>query len=144
MSDRVQEQIVVELGPDADSLTDYSCDFSEFVIEKTRATVTKAPTPGSPNTEQRAASRSHQVRMTYLAIPNASSGLWHELNTAADTATGELYFEVRYQDDAVSGTNPKFTGYIVVTSLDTGTAAWQPRRQSAVVPARGVSDPITS
>ena len=46
MSDRVQEQIVVELGPDADSLTDYSCDFSEFVIEKTRATVTKAPTPG--------------------------------------------------------------------------------------------------
>lgn len=138
----VQRGLVLELGPDAGSLTDYSCDFSEFVIEKTRATVMKAPTPGSPNIEQRAGARSHQVRMTFLATPNGTSGLWHELNAAADTVTGELFFRVRYDDDTVSATNPEFTGYIVVTGLDTGAAAYTARRQSQVVPARAVSAPI--
>lgn len=144
MSDDVQDGIVVELGPTPGSITDYSCDFSEFVIEETRATVTKAATPGSPNVEQKAAAASQAVRMAFLATPHATTGLWHELWVASQTASGELYFEVRYSDEVVSASNPKRTGYIVVTSLLTGAAAWQARRQSAVVPARSVSAPLSS
>lgn len=140
----IQRGIVLELGPDAGSLTDYSCDFSEFVIEDLRGTVTKAATPGSPNVEQRASTRSHQVRMSFLATPHSSTGLWYAFYTAAQTATGELFFQVRYSTAALSASNPKRTGFIVVTQLASGAAAYQPRRQSVVVPARAVSGPLAA
>lgn len=140
----IQRRIVLELGPDPGSLTDYSCDFSEFVIEKARATVQKAPSFGSPTFEEKAAAGSRTVRLSFLADPHATTGLWRELDAASDSVSGELYFSVRYSDDALSASNPKFTGYIVVTALTTGAAAYQARRQSAVVPARDVSGPLAS
>lgn len=144
MTDLIQGAAVVMLGPDPDNLTDYSCYISEFVINEGRLLTVKAPSFGSPATEQKAGSDTASVVMTFLAVPNASSGLWWELRRAKRTVSGELYFEVKYADTTVSASNPKYTGYLVVSDLDTGAAGYTARRQSKTLPARAVSDPITS
>jgi len=118
-NDLIQDRPVIMLGPDAGSLTDYSCAFQTFQINERRNTVVKAPTP-------------------------STSGLWAELFTAMGTRTAELYFEYTPADDTVSASNPKRTGYIVVNDLDTGAPAFEARRQSKTFPARDVSAPITS
>lgn len=132
------------LGPDPGDLTDYSCWISEFVVNDTRTTFVKAPSFGSPAVEEKAAADQASVTMTFLAVPHATSGLWWELNRAKGTRTGELYFDVKWADAAVSASNPKRTGYLVVTGLDTGAAGFQARRQSKVFPARGVSGPLSA
>lgn len=142
MAGETQGQAVVMLGPDPSNLTDYSCWFSEFVVNDTRSTVIKAPSFGSPSIEEKAAADQATVTATFLAVPDASSGLWWELNRAKGTTTGELYFDVRWDPASVSASNPHRTGYLVVTSLDTGAAAYTARRQSKVFPARGVSGPL--
>ena len=132
------------LGPDAGSLTDYSCWFSEFVISDVRNTVVKSPTFSSPAVEEKAAAGAVSVTASFFAVPDTASGLWWELNRAKDTRTAELYFEWRGDSAVVSASNPKRTGYIVVTGLDSGAPAYQPRRQSRVFPARDVSGPLAS
>lgn len=144
MTDVIQGAAVVMLGPDAGSLTDYSCYISEFVINEQRVLTVKSPSFGSPASEQKAGADTASVTMTYLAVPHGTSGLWWELRRARGTTTGELYFEVKYDNVAVSASNPKYTGYIVVSDLDTGAAGYTARRQSKTFPARAVSDPITS
>lgn len=131
------------LGPDAGDLTDYTCWISEFRIIETRATVVKAPSFGSPAIEEKAAADQAQVAMTFLAVPHASSGLLWELDRAKRTQTGELYFEWKPATGAVSASNPKRTGFLVVTDLDTG-APLGPRRQSKLFPARSVSGFLSS
>lgn len=140
----IQRRAVVQLGPDAGSLTDYTCDIAEFVINEGRALVQKAPSFGSPAREDKAAAGFASVTMSFLHSPNSSSGLWQELWAAMQTVTGELFFQVRYSDAAVSSSNPKRTGYIKVVDLDTGGPAYQARRQSKTFPARSVSDPLAS
>lgn len=144
MSDLIQGQAVVLLGPDAGSLTDYSCWISEFIIMPGRSTTVKAPSFGSPALMEKAGADQASVSMTFLAVPDASSGLWWELNRAMGTRTGELYFDWKGSAAAVGASNPRRTGFIVVTGLDTGAAAYTARRQSKVFPARAVSQPITS
>ncbi len=131
------------LGPDPDNLTDYSCAIRDFRINDARATVVKAPTFSNPATEQKAASRSFTVTIDFLSAFITTSGLWMELLTALGTTTGELYFEWTPGDDTVSATNPKRTGYLVVTDVDSGMALGQALRQSKTYPARGVSEPVT-
>lgn len=143
MAGEIQGAAVVQLGPDAGDLTDYSCWVSEFVIHDVRNTYVKAPSFGSPAVEERAAAAQASVTMTFLAAPNTASGLWWELNRAQNTRTGELYFDVRWSTAAVSSSNPKRTGLIVVSGLDTG-APPGPRRYSFVFPARNVSGPLAS
>lgn len=129
----------IELGPTPGSLTDYTCWFSEFVIQELWSTVQKAPTPGSPDIELKKSAKSATVAATFLAVPHGTAGLWWELNRAANTVTGELAFAVVYDDDVVSDDNPKFTGVLTVTSLSTGAPAYQPRWQSQSFPARGIT-----
>ena len=143
MTDLIQGEAVIMLGPDPGDLTDYTCWISEFVILDTRTTATKAPTFASPAVEEKAAAEQAAVQMSFLAVPSTVSGLWWELNRAKGTRTAELYFEWRGDTAAVSASNPKRTGYIVVTALDTG-APMGPRRQSKVFPARDVSGPLAS
>lgn len=144
MTDLVQGAAVVQLGPDGDNLTDYSCWISEFVVNDIRSTFVKAPSFGSPAIEEKAAADQATVTMTFLAVPHASSGLWWELNRARGTRTAELYFDVKWDSAAVSASNPRRTGFLVVTGLDTGAPAFQARRQSKVFPARAVSGPLSS
>jgi hypothetical protein len=134
---------VFELGPDAGSLTDYTCDITAFVISEGRATVVKAPTAANPVTEQKAAAAFGSVAITFTSTPDAT-GLWQEMRAAQQTRSGELYFQVRYDTAAVSASNPKFTGYIVVSELDTGAPVSQVRRQSKSFPARDLSGPLSS
>lgn len=142
--DLVQAGAVILLGRDPGDLTDYTCFISEFRILETRTLVVKSPSFGSPVFEDKAAAGRARVAMTFLAAPNASSGLWWELRRASLTRTGELYFDVKWSTGMLSASNPKRTGYLVVSDLDTGAAAFTDRRQSKVFPARAVSDPIAA
>lgn len=144
MSDLIQGRAVILLGPDPGDLTDYSCWISEFTINETRSQVVKPPSFGSPQIEQLASAGAAQVTMSFLAVPDVSSGLWNELQVAARTLTGELYFEYQPAVGSVSPANPKKTGYIVVTDIDMGAPAASPRRQRKTFPARAVSQLITS
>jgi hypothetical protein len=140
----VQGQAVIKLGPDAGSLTDYSCWFRDFTILPIRNTIIKSPTFSSPAIEEKAAANQASVTATFLAVPDVVSGLWWELNRAMGTRTAELFFEWRGDSAAVSSSNPKRTGYIVITGLDSGAPAYQPRLQSKVFPARDVSEPLAA
>jgi hypothetical protein len=64
MTDLVQGEAVILLGPDAGSTTDYSCWISEFVINETRTTFAKAPSFSSPAIEDKAAADQAAVTMT--------------------------------------------------------------------------------
>jgi hypothetical protein len=144
VTDLVQGEAVIMLGPDPGDLTDYSCFISEFVINDTRTVHVKAPSFGSPAIEEKAAAYQAAVTMSFLAVPSASSGLLWELDRAKRTRTGELYFEWKGATGSVSATNPKRTGYLVVTAINTGAAMAQPRRQSQTFPARSVSGFLSS
>jgi hypothetical protein len=135
---------VFELGPDAGSLTDYTCDITAFVISEGRATVVKAPTAANPVTEQKAAAAFGSVAVTFAGNPGDASGLWQEMRAAMQTRTGELFFQVRYDTAAVGATNPKFTGYIVVAELNTGAPVGQVARQISTFPARDLSGPLSA
>lgn len=142
MTSLVQDRPIVMLGPDADTLTDYTCAIQAFVINERRNTVLKAPTPASPFFEEKAGAGQASVTIVFLSAFVASSGLWAELLTAMGTDTAELYFEWTGQDDTVSATNPKRTGYIKVVDLDTGAPAFEALRQTKTFPARAISQPI--
>lgn len=144
MTDLVQGQAVIKLGPTPGELTDYSCWFTDFTINPIRTTVIKAPSFGSPAIEEKAAADQASVTVSFLAVPDTASGLWWELNRAMATRTGELYFEWRGDSASVSSSNPRRTGYLVVTGLDSGAPAYQPRRQSRVYPVRDLSEPLAS
>ncbi len=144
MTNFVQDRATIMLGPDPGSLTDYTCAIRDFRINDLRATSVKAPTFSNPYTEQKAASQSWTVTIDFLSEIITTSGLWIELLTALGTRTGELYFEYTPTDDVVSTSNPKRTGYLVVTDLDTGMAVSQSLRQAKTFPARDVSAPVTS
>lgn len=143
MTDLIQGEAVILLGPDAGSTTDYSCWISEFRILDTRTVHVKAPSFSSPAIEEKAAADQSSVAITFLAVPHTSSGLLWELDRAKRTRTGELYFEWKGATGAVSASNPKRTGFLVVTGIDTG-APLGPRRQSQLFPARGVSGFLAS
>jgi hypothetical protein len=144
MTDLIQGAAVVMLGPDPGDLTDYSCWISQFQINDTRATYVKAPSFSSPAFEDKASAGRASVTMSFLAVPHATAGLLWELYRAQNTRTGELYFDVRWATGSVSASNPRRTGYLVVTDVDAGAAGHGPRRQSKVFPARGVSGWLSS
>ena len=135
---------VFQLGPDPDSLTDHTCDIAGFVITEGRATVVKAPTFSNPQTEQKAAAGFGTVAMTFATNSGDAAGLWQAMRTAMLTTTGEMFFQVRYSTAAVSATNPRFTGYLVVSGLDTGAPVNQALRQTQSFGARALSGPLSA
>jgi hypothetical protein len=139
----IQQIAELELGTDPDYLTDYTCEVSEFVILKARLT-SDVTTFATDDTRVQLLKPSLQVRITFLATFHASEGLWWELNEAADSESGELYFSVIYDAGTVSAGNPKFTGIIQVAGLEIGAPAYTTRRQSQVFPAYSVLGPLSS
>jgi hypothetical protein len=139
----IQQIAELEIGTDPDYLTDYTCEVSEFVILKARLT-SDVTTFATDDTRVQLLKPSLQVRITFLATFHASEGLWWELNEAADSESGELYFSVIYDAGTVSAGNPKFTGIIQVAGLEIGAPAYTTRRQSQVFPAHSVLGPLSS
>ncbi len=133
---------VFELGPDSGSLVDYTCDISGFVITYGRATTVQAPTMANPFTVQRGGAQFGTVSLAFTSNPNDASGLWTAMYTAQQTRTGELFFQVRFSTAAVGADNPKETGYILISELDTGAPVGEIRRQSKSFPARDLSGPV--
>jgi hypothetical protein len=141
---RVHKGGLIQLGLDSGSLATYSDDFRLFECVRTRGVVLKAPSFGSPAVESKAAATSHVVNCEFATNEGSSSGIWQLMWTAQATTTGELYFSVVVGRGSVSATNPKFTGYLLVTDLGFGSAPNQVRSQTRSFPARAVSNPLSS
>lgn len=138
MAFAVQRAAVVEIGPDSGSLTDVTCDVSGFLVTVGRTTVVKSASFGSPAIEQRAASQTALVTMTFSSQPG--NALVAMLRAARDTVAGELYFRVKYQDAAVSPTNPSQTGWMTVTDFQLGAPVSSPMSQTQSFPARDITE----
>lgn len=138
MAYAVQRAAVVELGPDAGSLTDVTCDVSFFGVTVGRTTVVKAASFGSPAIEQRASALTGSVVMSFSSQPG--SDIVNLMRAARDTVSGELYFRVKYQDAAVSPTNPSQTGWLTVTDFQLGAPVSSPMVQTQTFPARDVTE----
>lgn len=140
MAYAVQRVAVVELGPDPGSLTDYSCDVSGFLVTVGRTSVVKAASFGSPAVEQRASAHTATVTITFTSQPHASSGLVNAMRAAQNTIAGELFFRVRYQDAAVSASNPSQSGWLLVTDVQIGAPVSEAMQQTQTFPARDVTE----
>lgn len=129
---------VFRFGPSSGSLTDHTCAVTEFIVNEQRSLVQKAPSFGAPDIEQKAAARFASVTITFANNPHATTGLLAAFRAAQATDLGEIYFDAVYDDAVVSGSNPKYAGWIVVSDLDIGTRVSQVRQITKTFPARAV------
>lgn len=119
MGQPIQLEGTIELGPVGESLTDFSDDITSLVIVRGREQVPRQPTFGNAQRIQGAGAREDQVTINFLH-DTAASNVWSQLWDALDTDDSVLEFSATLKDEAVSATNPEFTGKIVVTGLETG------------------------
>lgn len=140
MAYAVQRAAVVELGLSPGTLADLTCDVSGFVVTVGRTSVVKSASFGSPNIEQRASAGTASVTITFTSQPNTASGLVQLLRAAQATVAGEVYFRVKYQDAAVSPSNPSQTGWITVGDVQIGAPVSSPMVQTQTFPARDVTE----
>lgn len=141
---RVHKGGLIQLGLDPGSLANYSGDFRLFECVRSRALFQKAPTPVSPEIEQKAGAASAVVNCEFATNEGDATGIWQLLSAAIGTDSAEVYFSVVVGRGSVSATNPKFTGYLVVAELSFGSVPNQVRSQTRSFPARAISAPIVS
>jgi hypothetical protein len=134
----------IQLGTGPGSVTDYSLDISALVINRRRNTVTKPGTFGNPVVEEKASTNQYTVTAVFAGNEGDATGVWAEIWDAMDTDASEVYFEGTFKEGAVSASNPKFTGYIIVTDTDAGGTVGELKQQSKTWPARGVVGPLFS
>jgi hypothetical protein len=142
---RVQLNGVIRIGPVSGTLVDYSADISALVINTKIETVQRPPTYGNPNKEARKGSIEDQVTLVFNADESPATGLWAVLYDAArNSATGELAFDAVYKSGSVSASNPRFTGILLVSDIDTGTPVNEWKAQSKSFPARNIAGPLAT
>ena len=115
--------------------TDVSTEVFAFTITEERSTSTRRPTFGSANESERAGAAKAMVTIDFEDTLDPSASLAHqEIADAIRTDSGELAFEVTYKTGAVSASNPKYSGTIVCTSLETGGEVGSELEQSQTFP----------
>ena len=78
----------------------------------------------------------NEITINVIGDVQATS-LWAALWAAMDTDSGEQYFECLLKDGAVSATNPKFSGQMVVTEASIGAASGTLSQFSVTMPING-------
>lgn len=121
---------------------DYSEDIAEFVIQRKRPGTTRPATFGDPTVQQKAGADEYMVSINFFHDEGDASNFWAEAWAAMDTASAELPFTGTFKPGAVSPTNPKFTGILVLTELDTGGKVGDWKGQQKTFPAHTVVGPI--
>lgn len=100
---------------------DCSTEIYSFKIVEERATSTRRPTFGNATESERAGATRTSIEIEFEDTLDPSTSLAHaEITDALRTDSGELTFEVTYKSDAVSASNPTYSGTMVVTSVETG------------------------
>jgi len=116
--------------------TDHSDDITSLVINGTKATTEGGKTFGdaSPTTEVGGAEWS--VTINFNHDEGASDNVWSTLYTAFLTDSSEAAFTATLKDEAVSATNPEWSGTIIVTDLDIGGTVGDKKQQSKTYPMK--------
>lgn len=142
---RTQKGGRIRVGSGPGDLTDVSNDIRQLEVDWVRSTVVSQPTPSSPTRGQKASAEEQFVHVEFATNPHDTDGAWALIRAAEKTVTSELYFDAVQGPGAVSASNPKITGYMVVTKVSAGNPVPSSvLSQSATFPGRAISDPITS
>lgn len=139
MATYIQGQGIVKLGPGATgsgTAVDYSNFVSKITINYEREAIDLPATFGLPIKSQVAGAEQDTLDLEFYS-DIATSTVFSELYTAFKTTSAELYFEVIYNNAAVSVDNKRYSGKCVVLTLPTPTEVGSLRTWS-------VSYPITS
>lgn len=142
---RTQLEAQIKIGPVGGPLVDVSVDVSALVINTKAETVARPPTYGAPQKRSAKGALEDTVTLVFNADESPSTTLWAVMYDALrNGASGELEFSAVYKSGTISATNPKFTGIILVSDIDTGTPVNQWKAQSKTYPARLIAGPLSS
>jgi hypothetical protein len=123
----------IKLGTSSGTAVDYSSFISQLTINFTRETIETPATFGLPIKSQAAGAEQNTVGIEFYSTTAAAS-VWHELYNAFKTATANLYFEAIYNAAAVGADNERWSGFCIVTTLDTVPTVGSLRQQSQTYP----------
>lgn len=133
MSEIVQLKGNLKLGPDVGSAVEYGTAISEFSLKRKRTEI-KVPATLATGFESVAAGALSESLGIGFHSSTAAASVWAELYDAIDTDTAQLYFEGTQNPGVVSADNPKWSGTIVILSLDTGGPVNKLREQKQTFP----------
>jgi hypothetical protein len=141
---RTQLEAQIKIGPVGGTLVDYSSDVSALVINTKAEQVARPATYGAPNKRAAKGALEDMVTLVFNADEQPSTGLWAVMYDALRNGNGELEFSAVYKAGTISASNPKFTGIILVSDIDTGAPVNQWKAQSKTYPARNIAGPLAT
>ncbi len=128
---------------DIGTATDMSDEVTDFKISATVNTVEVPATMGNKVIHGRGGASDYSITIGYLSNDIANS-LFSLLWSALATDTHALFFSGSMRDDAVSATNPEWSGVFIVTEASIGAAAQALSVGSATFPLTGPPTKETS
>jgi hypothetical protein len=123
----------IKLGTSSGTAVDYSSSISQLTIHFSRDTVEIPATFGLPIKSQSAGPENNTVEIEFYSATTAAS-VWHEVYNAFKTSTANLYFEGLYNSAAAGADNERWSGFCVITSIDTPGAVGDLRQQTVTYP----------
>jgi hypothetical protein len=123
----------IKLGTSSGTAVDYSSYISKLTIHFSRQTVTVPATFGQPIESESAGAENNTLEIEFFSTTAAAS-VWHEVYNAFKTSTANLYFEGLYNTTAAGADNERWSGFCVVTSVDSPGAVGDLRQQTVTYP----------
>ncbi len=123
----------IKLGTSSGTAVDYSSSVSQLTVNFTREMIEVPATFGLPIKSQSAGAEQDTLTIEFYSTTAAAS-VWHELYNAFKTATAQLYFEALYNAAAAGADNERWSGFCIVSTLDTVPAVGDLRQQSQTFP----------
>lgn len=100
---------------------DVSADVYRVTIQERRETSTRRPTYGNATRTERAGAASNQAVVAFVQdLDPTTSPAWDEATKAIRRDDARMYLSATKKPGAVSASNPRYHGYVVVTAVDTG------------------------
>lgn len=129
-------------------LTVNTIDFSDAILKATlNADADEIAIPATlatPKTSRRGGVK-YSVQIDYLSNDTSDTGeLFMQLWDAISTGSGELPFTLKYRDEAVSISNPMWSGTLVTLAAHVGGASEGLSQDSITLPCTGVPTKATS
>jgi hypothetical protein len=115
------------------ALVDYSSVTSSARVTEKKATITRPAVLSTGESTTLAGETTRDLTVTFHSTTAAAS-MHAVLRAAINTASSLVDFEFIANDDAVSASNPRFTGTAMLPQLDTGNDVGALREQTITLP----------
>ena len=116
--------------------TDHSADITSIVITGTKATTEGGKTFADASPTVEVGGAEYSVTINFNHDEGDASNVFATLYTAFLTDSSEVAFTGTFKDEAVSATNPEWSGTIIVTDLDIGGTVGDKKQQSKTYPVK--------